>query len=258
MSIDLIAGHTYHGRKGGPDNGFRYAVDYVLFDAEAELRGPGIFSRNRFNLTSVHDRDHGGAPKQGRGAAWAREVLAAHDLQADRLMLLTQMRVLGYVFNPVSFWLAYEGTALRAVIAEVTNTFGDRHAYLCAKPDGTAIAATDTLSAQKVFHVSPFQPIDGAYRFRFDIGADRIGIHIELHHGKGGVIATLCGPRQPMTTGALLAVLLRRPLGARRVMALIHWQALKLWWKGAGYRDRPKPPAQEVSGHLTDPKGARA
>jgi DUF1365 family protein len=178
-------------------------------------------------------------------------VLAAHGLAeaaAGRLLLVAQPRVLGHVFNPVSFWLAHgqEGS-LRAVIAEVTNTFGDRHSYLCAHPDGRPIGRGDVMEATKILHVSPFQPVAGGYRFRFDIRDDRIGIWIDYTHGEGGLYATLTGPRRPLTTRALIGACLRRPFGSRRVLALIHWQALKLWWKGAPYRTRPTPPTREVT-----------
>jgi DUF1365 family protein len=253
MSIDLVAGHTYHGRKGAVENAFRYTVDYLLLDAETDTAGPALFSRNRGNLTALHDRDHGGAPGQGRGAAWAREVFDMHGVAfGGPLMLLAQPRLLGHVFNPVSFWLAYDGGALRAVIAEVTNTFGDRHSYLCVKDDGSAIGPSDRIAATKIFHVSPFQPIDGGYVFRFDITEARVGVWIDYGHGEGGLIATLCGPRSPLTNSGILRSAFRRPFGARRVLALIHWQALKLWWKGAVYRTRPEPPQADVSGHAAE------
>jgi DUF1365 family protein len=152
-------------------------------------------------------------------------------------MLLAQPRTLGHVFNPVSFWLAHDRDgALRAVISEVSNTFGDRHSYLCAHDDHRPITREDTLSAQKIFHVSPFQPIEGGYTFRFDIRDDRIGVWIDYGTGNEGLYATLTGKRAPLSTAAILRASLRRPFGARRVFALIHWQALKLWWKGAPYR----------------------
>ncbi|MEY3003438.1 MAG: hypothetical protein RLZZ491_614 [Pseudomonadota bacterium] len=250
--VDHIAGSTFHGRRGAVTNAFTYSIDYVLLDAEdPHPAAPRLFSRNRAGLTSLHDRDHGGPPKQGSGARWARAVLAAHGLDAvtaGRLQLLAQPRMLGHVFNPVSFWLAHDGQGdLRAVIAEVSNTFGDRHSYLCAHADQRPIAPTDVLRAQKIFHVSPFQPIAGGYSFRFDIRADRIGIWIDYSTDGEGLLATLTGKRAPLTSWAILRSVLRRPLGARRVLALIHWQALKLWWKGAPYRVRPAPPEQEVS-----------
>ena len=247
--VDHIAGHTWHGRKGGIENAFRYGVDYVLLDAEHPQRSPVLFGRNRGNLTSVWDSDHGGPPKQGRGAAWVRDVLDANGIDAPaRVELLTQPRVLGHVFNPVSFWLCRDAEdQLRVVIAEVTNTFGDRHSYLVHRDDHEPIQPDDRMRATKLMHVSPFQPTDGGYEFRFDIRADRIGIWIDYTGGNGGVIATLVGPRKPLTNPGILGSALRRPFGSRRVLALIHWQALKLWWKGAAYRPRPEPPVEEVS-----------
>ena len=247
-AVDHIAGQTFHGRKGTVQNRFRYSIDYVLLTPET-AKGPRFFSRNRANLMGIRDQDHGGAPGRGTGTVWVRQVLAAHGLSVPaRIDLLAQPRVLGHVFNPVSFWLCHdEHDVLRVVIAEVTNTFGDRHSYLVHHPDQGPITAEDHLTARKIFHVSPFQPVEGSYRFRFDIRPDRIGIWIDFSAGENGVIATLTGRRTPLTNRAILWACLRRPFGSRRVLALIHWQAVKLWWKGAAYRPVPKPPVEEVS-----------
>ncbi|MEY5037670.1 MAG: hypothetical protein RL472_776 [Pseudomonadota bacterium] len=247
-AVDHIAGQTFHGRKGTVQNRFRYSIDYVLLTPET-AKGPRLFSRNRANLMGIRDQDHGGAPGRGTGTAWVRQVLAAHGLSVPaRIDLLAQPRVLGHVFNPVSFWLCHdEHDVLRVVIAEVTNTFGDRHSYLVHHPDQGPITAEDHLTARKIFHVSPFQPVEGSYRFRFDIRPDRIGIWIDFSAGENGVIATLTGRRTPLTNRAILWACLRRPFGSRRVLALIFWQALKLRLKGVAYRPRPEPPAKEVS-----------
>lgn len=247
--VDHISGLTFHGRKGAIENAFRYSVDYILLDAEAQVRCPRLFARNGSALTSLHDSDHGGPPKAGRGALWVREVLEQHQITGvAQIELLAQPRMLGHVFNPVSFWLCRrDDGALITVIAEVSNTFGDRHSYLCHHPDLRPIEPSDTLKAQKIFHVSPFQPIEGGYSFRFDINDARIGIWIDYTRGSGGLIATLTGKRKPLTNRAILRSALLRPLGARRVLALIHWQALKLWAKRARYRARPVPPEKEVS-----------
>lgn len=250
--VEHVAGQTFHARKGAVANRFRYRVDYVMLDPDS-ARGPVLFGRNRANLMALWDRDNGGPPGAGRGVAWARAVLATHGLPgAERILLLAQPRVLGHVFNPVAFWLCHDaGGALRVVIAEVTNTFGDRHSYLCHRDDAGPLMRDDTVAARKIFHVSPFQPVAGGYRFRFDISADRIGIWIDHSHGTeaggGGVYTNLTGPRRPLTTRAIIAAALRRPFGSRRVLALIHWQALRLWWKGAPFRRRPLPPADEVT-----------
>lgn len=248
--VDHIDGQTFHGRKGEVDNAFRYSVDYVLLDAEARPRAPFLFARNRGGLVSLHDVDHGGAPKAGRGAVWVREVLGAADVPftIGRIEILAQPRVLGHVFNPVSFWLVYDDAdALRTVIPEVTNTYGDRHSYMCHHDDWREIGREDTLTAGKCLHVSPFQPVEGGYTFRFDIRPDKIGIWIDYTTGNGGLLATLTGARRPLTTSGLMRALVRRPFGSRRVLGLIHWQALKLWWKGAAFQSRPEPPNDEVS-----------
>ncbi|MBD0866355.1 MAG: DUF1365 domain-containing protein [Rhodobacteraceae bacterium] len=246
--VEHIAGQTFHGRKGSIKNAFRYSVDYVLLDAEGLLCGPGLFSRNGRNVTSVRDIDHGGAPGQGRGSAWVRHVMGDRNLpQPDRILLLTQPRFWGHVFNPVSFWLCYRNEALAAVIAEVTNTFGERHSYLCHHPNLVPIRSDDTLSATKIFYVSPFQPVSGVYTFRFDICEDRISIRIDYTQQDGGLVATLIGKRTRLTNRAILRAAWHRPFGSRRVLGLIHWQALKLWSKGAVYRVRPDAPGNEVS-----------
>ncbi|WP_309665243.1 DUF1365 domain-containing protein [Tabrizicola sp.] len=252
MQVERISGETFHGRKGAVKNAFRYSVDYLLLDPD-HATGPALFSRNARNLISVHDADHGGVPGQGRGTAWVREVLAEHGIDApQRILLLAQPRVMGHVFNPVSFWLCYDHLGhLRSAIAEVSNTYGDRHSYLCHRDDNAPITREDTLRARKIFHVSPFQPVEGSYAFRFDIRADRVAIWIDYTTQSGGqsggLFTNLIGPRVPLTNTGILATWLRRPFGSRRVLALIHWQALKLALKGVKFRNRPLPPGEDVS-----------
>ncbi|WP_158965243.1 DUF1365 domain-containing protein [Chachezhania sediminis] len=255
-SVEHISGTTWHGRRGAIRNGFSYHVDMLCIDPEDPWpRGPLGYARNRRAPLAIHDRNHGGPPGHGMGATWVRRVLAQRQIPSpDRIELLTQPTVLGYVFNPVSFWLCYRDVALTAVIAEVTNTFGERHSYLCHRPDHGPIMASDKLEARKVFYVSPFQPVDGTYVFRFAIDPDRIAIRIdyrvdgEAEKGDGeGLIATLTGERRALNWLRVMGILLRRPLGSRWVMGLIHWQALKLWWKGARYRDRGAPPDSDVT-----------
>ncbi len=248
-TVQHIAGETYHGRRGPVRNDFRYSIDYVLLDAEADCEAPGLFGRNRPGLMSLHDQDHGGAPKHGIGADWVRQVLQSHGLQLDGpIKLLAQPRVLGHVFNPVSFWLCYDhDDQLKAVIVEVTNTYGDRHSYLCCHDDLRTITKSETISAQKIMHVSPFQPIEGGYVFRFDISSTDIHIVIDYSRGNGGVIATLKGQVKDLTLFGMISAAFRRPFGSRRVLALIHWQALKLWLKGAKFRSQPPAPSEEIS-----------
>ncbi|WP_417271855.1 DUF1365 domain-containing protein [Celeribacter halophilus] len=246
---EYIAGVTTHARRGSIRNAFRYGVDYVLIDMEARARTPMLFSRNGFNLASVHDRDHGGPLKDGRGAPWARDVFAAEGLcdPQVQILLLTQPRFLGYSFNPVSFWLAMQGDALVAVIAEVSTPFGDRHSYLCRQSEFAPITKDSRIDTPKSLHVSPFQEVAGRYEFTFDLQPETINIRILYRNGAEGVVATLSGNRSPLTSSRLVKAGLRRPLGAMRTTILIHWQALRLKLKGAKYRRRPSPPTNEVS-----------
>ena len=133
------------------------------------------------------------------------------------------------------------------MVAEVTNTYGDRHSYLCHRDDLAPLTREDTVTARKIFYVSPFQPIEGEYRFRFDIRPDRIGNWIDHTNAQGGIFTNLIGPRRPLTNAGILRACLRRPFGSRRVLALIHWQALKLAIKGVRFRTRPAPPPDEVT-----------
>ncbi|MGR3796494.1 DUF1365 domain-containing protein [Vannielia sp. SX4] len=245
-----LRGSTTHIRHGGPEHRFTYGVDYVLIDPESEAPGPRLFSREGFNLWSVHRADHGGGTERGRGHGpeWVRARLAeAGAPEGLALRLLTQPRWLGYGFNPVSFWLALEGEHLRAVIAEVETPFGDRHSYLCHRPDFAPITPGDRITTPKALHVSPFQEVKGGYAFEFAFRPDRLTIRIIHTNGNRGLTATLSGPRAPLTSRAIAAATLRRPFGAARTMALIHWQALKLRLKGASYRRRPTPPEKEIT-----------
>ena len=243
----MVAASTWHGRRGAVRHAFRYRIDLVLLDPE-DCRHTPLFGRNRRAIASVHDRDHGGQPGHGEGPAWARRVLAAHGLSGGyRLLLLTQPRWLGRVFNPVSFWLAFADERLVAAISEVNNTYGDRHSYLCAKPDFAPIAPGDVLVADKVFHVSPFQPVAGHYAFSFDIQASALSIRIAHRNGDESLVATLAGPRRPLTAAAILRSAVRFPFAGLRASALIHWQALRLRLKGAPFRPRPQPPAEDVT-----------
>lgn len=254
MTPELVRGHTFHKRLEGSGNAFRYAVDYVLIEPEREPPRTALFSRNRFNVAAIHDRDHGGERRNGKGSKWVRETLRERGLTGlagMRVLLMAQPRVLGHWFNPVAFWLILDDRdCLRAVIAEVNNTYGDRHSYLCHREDLGPIGPKDELRADKIFHVSPFLPIAGAYQFRFDLKPDRIAFSITLRHsqdGGGGLLATLTGKREPLTSRALLSTLVQRPIGSLRVLTLIHLQAIKLKLSGARFRSRPTPPATEVS-----------
>jgi DUF1365 family protein len=205
---------------------------------------------NRFNLIAFHDADHGGPRGAGSGARWAWAQFAAQGIERGPgrvVALLAQPRFLGYWFNPVSFWMLIEDDALIAVIAEVNNTFGQRHSYLLARPDLAPILPDTALTARKVFHVSPFQELAGEYRFSFALHPDRIAIRIGRTHGAEGIDTAMAGPLLPLTSRAILSGLWRRPGGALRVTLQIYWHALRLKLKGAAYLGLPTPPDKDIS-----------
>jgi len=165
-----------------------------------------------------------------------------------RILLVAQPRILGFLFNPVSFWLVVDDeNNLRAVIAEVNNTYGERHSYLCVNDDLRPIKPNDTLTARKVFYVSPFQDVSGRYDFRFDYQDGYFGVRIDFRDGNKGLVATIRGTRQNLRSTDILWSLVRRPFGSLRVIALIYYQALILRLKGARMRPVPAPPELEVT-----------
>jgi len=251
MKPELVRSHTFHKRLGGPDNAFRYSIDYVMSEPEVQTSLPTLLSRNRFNIAAIHDRDHGGQVDNGQGAAWVRQVLTdfkMSELAEMRILLVAQPRILGFLFNPVSFWLVVDDeNNLRAVIAEVNNTYGERHSYLCVNDDLRPIKPNDTLTARKVFYVSPFQDVSGRYDFRFDYQDGHFGVRIDFRDGNKGLVATIRGTRQNLRSTDILWSLVRRPFGSVRVIALIYYQALILRLKGARMRPVPAPPELEVT-----------
>jgi len=247
--LEHVDGSTWHGRTGDLENSFEYKVGFVLLNLEEDTNGPAFFSRRSGKFFGILDSDYGGPPGAGRSSEWVREVLECHGLKGvSKILLLAQPRIFGHVFNPVSFWLCYsENENLLAVISEVTNTYGDRHWYISYNDDKSKISSQNRLLAKKIFHVSPFQPIEGQYEFRFDIRKDKIAIWIDLNYMNGGIKTNLIGNRSKLTNLGIIRSVMSRPLGSRRVLGLIHWQALKLWFKGARYRARPEPPEVDVS-----------
>ena len=238
-----------HARRGALRHAFRYRVDYLLLSPEA-VRPQGLFRLGRMGLFSFHQPDHGGRRKAGAGAAWAWAALEQAGLTRDDTMtlaLMAQPRFLGFWFNPVSFWMVLRGPDLLAVIAEVNNTFGQRHSYLCHLADFAPIRPEDRLSSEKLFHVSPFQDVAGEYRFSFNLRPESVAIRIRQIDGTNGLETFMTGLFQPLTSWHLMRAALRRPGGSLRVLALIYWHELRLKMKGAAYHKLPAPPEDEIS-----------
>ncbi len=242
----LYVGHVSHARLKPFRHSFRYRIFSLLVDLD-RLPTSGIFSHNRFNILSFHDADHGDG--DGRPAkAWVFDQLQQAGFVPDALWtikLLCFPRLWGFAFNPLAIYYCCDARgACVATIQQVSNTFGERHSYILSHVTEPGHGA-----ARKVFHVSPFMPVAGSYRFRLPEPAEKLAVMIKYLDSDGAaqLIATQSGTAQAATTPALLRAVLGHPLMTLKVVAAIHWQALKLWRKGATFYRKPAPPAQPVS-----------
>ncbi|MCB1994472.1 MAG: DUF1365 domain-containing protein [Burkholderiaceae bacterium] len=243
----LATGEVRHTRLRPARHAFAYRNWFMLLPMRA-LRGEACAAlpRNRAGLVSFHDSDHGDGGTDA--LAWAERLLAAegiHDADGE-IWLQTYPRVLGYAFKPVSFWYCHRSDgSLAAVLAEVNNTFGERHVYLL---NGPTLAFGREQAAHKVFHVSPFCRVEGRYRFRFMRTADRIVARVDHDDDAGALLQTsVSGRLEPLTSAATRRALLGMPLMTLGVIARIHWQALKLWRKRVPFFRKPEPPQAFVS-----------
>ena len=245
----LYIANIAHQRMRPKRNGFCYKVYYLSFPLRLwnELGKFALFSLERFNLFSLKLHDYGKGSPEG----WIRTQLTSWNITKANgdIVLVTLPRVLGYAFNPVSFWFCLDSAgALRAVLADVSNTFGERHAYLLFHDDQHVISSQEWLTAGKSFHVSPFIEVSGHYEFRFAYSEEKIGVWINYHDQDGLQLTTsMVGKRQDLTSRALLLCFFRYPLVTLKVIGLIHYQAIRLALKGIRYRVKPAPPTLEVS-----------
>jgi len=247
--IAVLNASIFHARQRPRRNAFRYGAYYLAVPL-TELSGgrpASLFSIDGTNLFSLHAKDYGcDAPR-----AWIENILAEWKLsEADgETVLVTMPRILGYVFNPVNFWFCLDRDGrLRAVLSEVNNTFGERHCYLSFRDDHATITPKDVLHTRKIFHVSPFMDVKGEYRFRFCYTPERTAIDIDLFDDEGLLLSTtLSGEFRPLTSMRLLRAVLLNPLLPFKVIALIHYQALRLYLKKIRYFRKPLPPPNTVS-----------
>ena len=242
MSAQLYAGQVWHGRRQPARHQFAYRHAWVALslpqaDQPAIRLAPGVrWLRRR----------HG--PRDGSPLwPWLTQKLAAAGFHgAQRIELHTLPGVLGYAFNPVSFYLVLDAAErLRAVWVEVSNTFGDHHDYCVHQPDWAPIAARDSFIAPKALHVSPFFQVEGEYRFRFQRGADgRFAVRIAYGRQAGATdfVATQQGWPQPAGAGATWRLVLACASLTFAVWARIHWQALRLWRKGVPFHGKQGVP----------------
>jgi uncharacterized protein len=226
-----------------------YRVFWLMLDLDeidaldAHLK---VFSRGRFNLLSFHERDHGDGsdmsaakPRSRRG--WPRSGWISAQ---GAIRLLTMPRVLGFVFNPISlYYCHHEDGRLAAMVYEVTSTFGERRSYVLPVLAADAQAGRFRQQTDKRLYVSPFMAMGMTYDFQGQTPGDTLGLAINGSDSGGLLIATsMSGARRPMSDRALIAAALSMPLLTLKVVAAIHWEALKLWLKRVPLTRKPAPP----------------
>lgn len=247
----IYTARVMHKRLFPKENTFAYGVYYMALPLPAE-KISSVWGT--FDPRDVGYRD-GRDPLE-----WVRGLLTDQGLCEiiETITLITMPKIFGYVFNPVSFYLCFNTQrALRAVVCEVHNTFGEQHSYVCFNADHRPLDADTWFCGQKVFHVSPFLERNGTYRFRFDWQEHRLGIGIDYYdeNGKKQLITTLWGTFSPLTKKNWRLAFWRHPLVTLKAIVSIHRQALRLALYGLRYK--PKPPALPETVSVCDkqPKG---
>jgi uncharacterized protein len=249
MRSRIYHGSVWHMRTQ-PRYFFRYGAfyfDLALDEIDDVARRIALFSHTRFNVLSFRDSDYLGLTAHAPACVRAPGCQSWRDSEFKQVSLLTQPRVLGYAFNPASFFLRRtEDGDVGRVLAEVHNTWGERHLYDLA-PDNSG--GTYASAAEKDFYVSPFIDMEGRYAFRVAERDGRLRIRIdEWRPGQNDPFfrAGMDLRALPMTNANVARMLLRYPLVTFKTIAAIHWQGLKLWLRGERFRPNPSQTRAEV------------
>jgi len=246
----LYNGSVMHHRMKPRQHRFSYDVFSVLLDLDRLDEAAGLsrlFSVNRFNLLSFHEKDHG--PRDGSNLRRHVETqLAAEGVETPaRILLLAYPRLLGYGFNPLSVYYAYDDQeCLLALIYEVRNTFGGLHTYVAPVKPGQLSDAGLRQDQRKEFYVSPFISMEQHYHFRMLPPGGDVRVRILEKDAAGPLLAaSFSGTGEPLTTRTIAKACLRVPFQSFKVMGAIHWEAFKIWRKRVPFHHRPANEASD-------------
>ncbi len=237
-------GQVRHKRIKPVEHAFAYPTYFLMLPmrslAISLANGSSTsLKHNRWAALSFYDKDHGDGRENS--LAWLDELLQSEGIDdaVGEIWLHCYPRVFGYTFKPVSFWYCHRADkTLRAIVVEVNNTFGERHCYLLDKP---VFGAEQT--ATKVFHVSPFNKVEGNYRFRFMTTAHHTLGRVDYDDAIGPLLETsVSGELETLTPQSVRKALWAYPMMTFGVIARIHWQAFKLWRKRVSFVTKPTPP----------------
>lgn len=240
-ALRLWRGHTVHQRSVPFEHRFKYGLALIDVDIDRLDEASdqcGAFSVDRSNLFSLDRKDHGVRRSEDL-RPWAESQFAQAGIQLDggAIRLVTFPRHGFYKFSPISLWLGHDPSgALRGVLYEVNNTFGETHTYVARTPE----TERHRHQTDKAFHVSPFFDVSGQYEFSLRWTPQRLKLTVATLKGVQRThVATIDAKARPATTPAFLALATTKPLSSLAVSLAIHWQALKLWIKGAKYHAKP-------------------
>lgn len=244
--LKIYHSHVYHKRYFPKENGFRYKVFYlgIPLHASTELGQIQGLSINCRDWLSFHEQDHGHCDHRNL-ASFINPILKAQGLAdiVKHIELVAMPRVLGYGFNPVSFWLGRNSDQKVVVIlAEVHNTFGEKHSYLCCHDDHRPFDDNDLFFSHKCFHVSPFLPRKGHYRFNFIVREHLFSAKIDYFNEDNRHQLSTALTAQPtlLSRQKLRLAFWQYPWVTLKSITMIHYQALRLWLKKTPFFPLPK------------------
>ena len=240
METCIYKGFVTHRRFKPVRHYFSYKTFSILFDLtelEELHKKIGIFSFNKFNIFSFYNKDHGS--RDGSDLTeWVKTNLKKYNLNFNisKIKLLCFPRIFGYVFNPLSIFYCYEGNILKAILYEVKNTFNEQHTYVFPVADNLKII---TQQCNKKFYVSPFIEMDTLYNFRLTEPGENIKILIKQTDKIDKVlVACQVGKKQPMSLKQLIINFFIHPMMTLKIILSVHYEALRLWKKGAIFQKR--------------------